>query len=338
MGYRSLSYNGFTNWATWHTAMFIGQDPAMARISDDMVLDFIRSGTSFEEAVPRYRRALRRAGQHTIDAGNATGRPPEPVLWDEILGLPYHDRYFVDQVFPPKIGPYDVDTPQGPVSAGGARDELLSGAAVYVFKVIDMPPIRIRIEGADLEGYHVGAILQDAVDDMVGGTMAGVAKSSPKSSKKPAKVLALARWILDLLEPEVDRLEIAGSIRGQSQYPEDIDVLVIGDPLLVQRTMNAMRGTKLLRHGERIQVWDIQGVQADVYFVTPIEWGAALMFLTGPNSYNIAYRRIAKRRGLRLNQYGLWDVKTGRRVAGKTEKSIYKVLGKKWKPPELRGA
>ena len=49
---------------------------------------------------------------------------------------------------------------------------------------------------------------------------------------------------------------------------------------------------------------------------------------------SIGLRVIAKRKGMKLNQYGLF--KDGKRIAGKTEKEIYHALGREWKSPEKR--
>ena len=61
-----------------------------------------------------------------------------------------------------------------------------------------------------------------------------------------------------------------------------------------------------------------------------------LLSYTGPFGAEIGYRVIARKKGMLLNQYGLFDRKTGKYIAGKTEAEIYKALGKNYKEPELR--
>ena len=51
------------------------------------------------------------------------------------------------------------------------------------------------------------------------------------------------------------------------------------------------------------------------------------MAATGPARYNIRKRFLVKRKGLKLNQYGLFNAKSGEYLAGKTEKDIYNYLG-----------
>ncbi|MBA7703078.1 hypothetical protein ES703_111860 [subsurface metagenome] len=45
-------------------------------------------------------------------------------------------------------------------------------------------------------------------------------------------------------------------------------------------------------------------------------------------------RVVAKKKGFKLTQHGLF--KKGKRVAGRTEREIYKALGRPWKAPEER--
>ena len=56
-------------------------------------------------------------------------------------------------------------------------------------------------------------------------------------------------------------------------------------------------------------------------------WGAQLMTATGPANYNIRKRFLVKRKGLRLNEYGLFDRESGDYLVGRSEKEIYEYLG-----------
>ncbi|MEZ5988408.1 MAG: PHP domain-containing protein [Planctomycetota bacterium] len=62
--------------------------------------------------------------------------------------------------------------------------------------------------------------------------------------------------------------------------------------------------------------------------------GAAQLYFTGSKAHNIAIRRIAVGKGLKLNEYGLFRGEA--RVAGATEASVYRRLGMAWVEPELR--
>jgi DNA polymerase (family 10) len=78
------------------------------------------------------------------------------------------------------------------------------------------------------------------------------------------------------------------------------------------------------------------GIQADLRIVPEKSFGAALQYFTGSKDYNIKLREIAIKKGYKLNEYGLFERKTGKMVAGETEKEIFKILGVKYIEPEKR--
>jgi len=76
------------------------------------------------------------------------------------------------------------------------------------------------------------------------------------------------------------------------------------------------------------------GMQVDLRVVSAANYGAALMYFTGSKPHNIALRGIAAARGLKLNEYGLFD--GTHRIAARTEEEIYRVFGLPYIEPELR--
>jgi len=78
------------------------------------------------------------------------------------------------------------------------------------------------------------------------------------------------------------------------------------------------------------------GLQIDLRVVEPAAFGAALQYFTGSKDHNVRVREIASRRGLRISEYGVFDERTGDRVAGATEEEVYATVGLPWIPPELR--
>jgi DNA polymerase (family X) len=77
------------------------------------------------------------------------------------------------------------------------------------------------------------------------------------------------------------------------------------------------------------------GIDADLLVVPEESFGAAMQYFTGSKEHGIAMRKIAISKGLRLNEWGVFD-KQNQRVAGKTEEGVYKILGLEWIPPEMR--
>lgn len=79
------------------------------------------------------------------------------------------------------------------------------------------------------------------------------------------------------------------------------------------------------------------------------EMGAALLYFTGNDIFNRSIRLLARKKGMRLNQHGLWrDVMGGSQrdgntrstrgtlVEGRSEERIFQVLGVPYRPPEHR--
>ncbi|MBZ9572855.1 PHP domain-containing protein, partial [Patescibacteria group bacterium] len=77
-----------------------------------------------------------------------------------------------------------------------------------------------------------------------------------------------------------------------------------------------------------------EGFDVDLRVVPRKSYGSALQYFTGSKDHNIQTRKIAQAKGLKLNEYGVFKGK--KQVAGKTEEEIYKILGMKCPPPEIR--
>jgi DNA polymerase (family 10) len=149
------------------------------------------------------------------------------------------------------------------------------------------------------------------------------------------KVKNLAREIRDKLKPFCKRIEIAGSIRRHEKNPGDIDVVLIPkDRVKLEEKMKTLG--KFIQGGEKESTWKVQNVNVELYYTNEDEWGAELLAYSGKKGSNIGLRMVAKRKGFKLTQHGLYNRKTGRKVAGKTEEEIYAALGRPYKEPEDR--
>ena len=81
------------------------------------------------------------------------------------------------------------------------------------------------------------------------------------------------------------------------------------------------------------------GPQVDLRIVEPSYFGAALVYFTGSKEHNIDIRKIAKNKGYKVSEYGIFKVSPEGKdifIAGKTEADVYEKLGMEWIPPELR--
>ena len=135
----------------------------------------------------------------------------------------------------------------------------------------------------------------------------------------------------------VHRVEVAGSMRRMKETVGDLDLVVTASAS--SRVMARFAGyedvSRVLASGPtRATVILKSGIQVDVRVVADESYGAALVYFTGSKAHNIAIRRIAQERGLKINEYGVF--KGSRRIAGESEESVYAAIGLPWIPPELR--
>lgn len=166
-----------------------------------------------------------------------------------------------------------------------------------------------------------------------------------------ADAIALAEEICTRLRQrdDVAQVAFAGSLRRMRETIGDIDVLVssVADPVPIHE---AFRGMNLVQSviaaGEKkSSVITVRGIQADLRVVEPIAWGAALQYFTGSKDHNVRIRERAVRRGLLLNEYGVFrrvvDEETGiasqgERIASETEADVYAAADLAWMPPTMR--
>ncbi len=146
------------------------------------------------------------------------------------------------------------------------------------------------------------------------------------------------RTALEALEG-TDRISLAGSVRRMRETVKDLDILVASTrPARVMEAFVALPNVaEVIAHGEtKSSVRLREGIQADLRVVAPECFGAALQYFTGSKQHNIRVRELAQRQGLKVNEYGVFDEKTNRRVAGATEEEVYRAIGLAFVPPEIR--
>jgi DNA polymerase (family 10) len=78
------------------------------------------------------------------------------------------------------------------------------------------------------------------------------------------------------------------------------------------------------------------GLDSDLLVVPKESYGAALQYFTGSKEHGIALRKLAQSKALRLNEWGLFDIKSDQKISGESEEQLYNKLGLEWIPPELR--
>jgi DNA polymerase (family 10) len=159
------------------------------------------------------------------------------------------------------------------------------------------------------------------------------------------QALPLAMELLEGLRglPQVQRIELCGSVRRRKETIKDIDLLVSSaDPGPIMDRFVSLPGVaKVLGHGDTKAsiVFGHHGrdavmMNADLRVVTDEQFPFALHYFTGSKEHNVAMRVLAQERGLKLNEYELAG--EGRSIPCRDEADLYKALGMEYIPPELR--
>jgi DNA polymerase (family X) len=156
-----------------------------------------------------------------------------------------------------------------------------------------------------------------------------------------AEAYPLANKFVERLrqDPGVTAADFAGSLRRMKESIGDIDILAAAaDPGAVARKFSeAPEVVRVLALGDtKASVLTRSGLQIDLRVLRPADYGSALQYFTGSREHNIRLRDLAKRRGLRVSEYGLFDVKSDQRLGGATEGEIYSLLGLDYIEPEMR--
>jgi len=165
-------------------------------------------------------------------------------------------------------------------------------------------------------------------------------------ARGPRKPYAEAKKIADEVISELKnsgyagRIVVAGSIRRKRKTIGDIDILATSKQpgKLIDAFTKLPQVKRVLAKGPtKAMVILRNNMQADLRVVDEESYGAALLYFTGDKQFNIEMRKKAIKLGYKLSEYGLFDRQTGKKVAGKTEKEIFKILGyKRVIPPTAR--
>ncbi|MCD6312066.1 MAG: DNA polymerase/3'-5' exonuclease PolX [Elusimicrobia bacterium] len=151
----------------------------------------------------------------------------------------------------------------------------------------------------------------------------------------------MADEFLDVLKKEKSCVEAlyCGSMRRGCETIGDIDLLAVSDEprKIIDKFVQIQGVEKVIAEGSaKASVYTSGDVQIDLRVTGEKSFGAAALYFTGSKEHNIALRKRALGKGFTLNEYGLYEQKTEKYVAGKTEEEIYKALGLEFIPPELR--
>lgn len=137
----------------------------------------------------------------------------------------------------------------------------------------------------------------------------------------------------------LEKIEPAGSYRRGRETIGDLDLLAISDDSaeIMDRLakFDGVAGVQA-RGDTKMSVRLANGMQVDLRVVPAESFGAALQYFTGSKDHNVILRGMAKDRGLKINEYGVF--RGEKSIAGRTEEEVYATLDLPWFPPEIREA
>jgi len=138
---------------------------------------------------------------------------------------------------------------------------------------------------------------------------------------------------------QIEKINIAGSLRRMKETIGDLDILISSKnpETIMDYFIHYPEVAQVLAKGTtKSSVLLNDNLQVDLRVVEEKSYGAALQYFTGSKDHNVTLRGFAIRKGYKLNEYGLFDKKTEKYIAGKTEEDIYKKIGFPYIEPELR--
>jgi DNA polymerase/3'-5' exonuclease PolX len=142
-------------------------------------------------------------------------------------------------------------------------------------------------------------------------------------------------------------MEIAGSYRRGAKESGDIDCLLSSKVFGLKEAVELFKKKNIVTDVLSMRKEKFMGVahcpsgglhvRLDIEFVSEEEWGTALLYFTGSKGFNVYMRADAKRKGMLLNEHGLYDINTGDKILQyPSEEDIFEEIGMKYVSPPMR--
>ena len=205
---------------------------------------------------------------------------------------------------------------------------------------------KLKIKGIDdlerLASEHKLAGLPGIKEKTEENILKGIEMLKRGKERQPlGKVLPIANDILEHLKKKapVDRIDLAGSLRRWKDTIKDIDILATSDnPKEVMKVFVHLPHVKdvLMQGTTKSTVIIHEDLQVDLRVVEKESYGAAMAYFTGSKEHNIRLREMAMKKGLKINEYGIFREKDNKKIGGEKEEDVYRTLGLPYIPPELR--
>jgi DNA polymerase (family 10) len=140
---------------------------------------------------------------------------------------------------------------------------------------------------------------------------------------------------------EIKKIEYAGSLRRCQDTIGDIDILTtVKDPkvshkIVMELFVKYPEMINVIAEGDtKSSILLRSGINVDLRVVDDNSFGAAMHYFTGSKAHNIRIRDLAKKKGLKVNEYGVFMGE--KLIGGKEEKDIFQAVGLPYIVPEIR--
>lgn len=239
----------------------------------------------------------------------------------------------------------------GTVNALVKLQQRIPQSVTEILKLPNLGPKRVRVLYHDLKIKDLQQLSEAARQGRI-RSLEGFGEKIEKAileavearaqKEKRFMIAEAAHYVDSLIDylkkvPGVNNVVAAGSYRRARETVGDLDILVTArksSPLMDRFVKYDEVAEVLAKGATRSSVILRCGLQVDVRLVEQSSFGAALQYFTGSKDHNIAIRRMGQQRGLKINEYGVFRFE--KRVAGRTEQSVYRALDLPLIPPELR--
>lgn len=154
---------------------------------------------------------------------------------------------------------------------------------------------------------------------------------------------ALAGRIVQCIEPNCRKIEVAGSIRRRRPEVNDIDIVLVPRSFAWTTIIKQVQDqfyARIVKCGPKLATLKLplpvgSTTTVDFYNTTYEKWGVLLLIRTGSKKHNIILCSRARALGMMLSaKDGV--VKDGKVVASRTEEEVFKALDMRFVPPEER--
>lgn len=135
----------------------------------------------------------------------------------------------------------------------------------------------------------------------------------------------------------ITHVECAGSFRRRKETIGDLDFVIstTDGKKVIEHFIHFDEIAVILSKGETKSTVKLNsGIQVDLRAVPNESYGSALIYFTGSKAHNIAIRKMALKKKLKINEYGVF--KGTKAIAGKTEADVYHQIGLEYIDPEMR--